>query len=79
LSTIRTYSDQTAWQIDEAVRQLIESAFDKATRILEMNRQLLEETAATLLAKETLTAEELPAVKAFETAETRPLHRVHAP
>ncbi|MDH5621478.1 MAG: ATP-dependent zinc metalloprotease FtsH, partial [Gammaproteobacteria bacterium] len=75
LSTIRTYSDQTAWQIDEAVRQLIESAFDKATRILEKNRQLLDETAATLLAKETLTAEELPAVAAFETAETRPLHR----
>ena len=79
LSTIRTYSDQTAWQIDEAVRQLIESAFDKATRILEKNRQLLDETAATLLAKETLTAEELPAVAAFETAETRPLHRVHTP
>ena len=79
LSTIRTYSDQTAWQIDEAVRQLIDSAFDKATRILEKNRQLLDETAARLLAKETLSAEELPDVKPFEPAETPQLHRVHMP
>jgi len=32
---VRGYSEQTAWQIDEAVRSAIDRAFDKATRILE--------------------------------------------
>ena len=63
-----SYSDETAWQIDEAVRQLVARAFDKATRILQDNRQLLDETAALLLQKETLTAEDLPQVKPFEEA-----------
>ncbi len=58
----RSYSEQTAWQIDEAVRELITQAFDKATEILETHRQLLDDTAQSLLAKETLTAEELPSI-----------------
>ena len=66
LPSAPNYSDETAWQIDEAVRQLINFAFEKATRILEENRQLLDETAATLLQKETLTADELPEVRPFE-------------
>lgn len=69
LPAARNYSDQTARQIDEAVRELIDRAFDKGTRILEANRKLLDETAATLLEKETLSAEDLPAVKPFEQAD----------
>ena len=56
----RSYSEQTAWQIDEAVRGLIQEAFDQATAILRKNRHLLDETAERLLEKETLTADELP-------------------
>jgi len=58
----RSYSEQTAWQIDEAVRHVIELEFEKATRILERNRELLDETAATLLVRETLSAADLPQV-----------------
>lgn len=66
LPSAPNYSDRTAWLIDEAVRGLIDIAFRKATRILELHRQLLDETAETLLAKETLSADELPAVEPFE-------------
>jgi cell division protease FtsH len=59
----RSYSEQTAWQIDEAVRELINQAFGKATAILERHRQLLDDTAQKLLAKETLTADELPSIE----------------
>jgi cell division protease FtsH len=60
--SVRSYSEQTAAQIDEAVRGLIDSAFRRATDILVSHRQLLDETAERLLEKETLTAEELPAI-----------------
>ena len=56
----RTYSERTASQIDDAVRDLVAGAFDRATAVLVRNRTLLEQTAQTLLEKETLTAEELP-------------------
>ncbi|WP_425406497.1 ATP-dependent zinc metalloprotease FtsH [Hwanghaeella sp.] len=56
----RRYSEQTAAQIDDAVRRLLNKAFDRATAILTKNRNLLDKTAATLMEKETLTAEELP-------------------
>ncbi|MEZ5670667.1 MAG: ATP-dependent zinc metalloprotease FtsH [Alphaproteobacteria bacterium] len=56
----RTYSERSAWRIDEAVRKLVEDAYDRATAILERNRAMLDETAARLLEKETLTGEELP-------------------
>jgi cell division protease FtsH len=62
----RSYSERTAWQIDEAVRQSVNKAFDKALAILQSNRNLLDVTAAELLAKETLTADELPDVEAFD-------------
>ena len=64
----RSYSDRTAWDIDEAVRQLLGRAFDKACQVLTRNRKLLDETAARLLEKETLSADELPAVPPFEPA-----------
>jgi cell division protease FtsH len=66
---VRTYSEQSAWQIDEAVRELSERAFARATSILRLHQQLLDETAAKLLQKETLSADELPAVEPYEPAE----------
>ncbi|MBT8077640.1 MAG: ATP-dependent zinc metalloprotease FtsH [Gammaproteobacteria bacterium] len=61
----RNYSEQTAWQIDEAVRELVNRAFEQATAILTLHRKLLDETATNLLEKETLTSDELPHVDAF--------------
>ncbi len=56
----RVYSEQTAREIDEAVRERLGKAFELATEILKQNRQLLEQTSEKLLKKETLSAEELP-------------------
>jgi cell division protease FtsH len=56
----RRFSEQTAWQIDEAVRGLVEVAYASATDILEGYRTELDQTAKLLLERESLTAGELP-------------------
>jgi cell division protease FtsH len=63
--SVRNYSEETAAQIDAAVRELVETAFEKATAVLELYRQTLDETAKLLLAKETLSADELPSVDPY--------------
>jgi cell division protease FtsH len=55
----RLYSEQTAREIDMAIRGLVEGAHARARLILEANRALLEEGARQLLAKETLGDAEL--------------------
>jgi cell division protease FtsH len=54
------YSQDTAREIDNAVRALIDTAFNRATAILTRHRKALDSVAAKLLEKETLSAEELP-------------------
>jgi len=58
----RLYSEQTAREIDVAVRGLVESARGRARRILEGNRALLEEGSRELLARETLADGELAGI-----------------
>jgi cell division protease FtsH len=58
----REYSEQTAAQIDDAVREMISAALARARSILESNRQLLDDTAELLLEKESLSADELPRI-----------------
>ena len=50
----RTYSEETAREIDCAVREIVDGAFTKARGILDRNRELLETGARELLEKETL-------------------------
>jgi cell division protease FtsH len=57
---VRSYSEQTAREIDEAVRKLLDRAEGRATAILKLNRQMLDKTAERLLVDETLSAEDLP-------------------
>src|SRR3954452_22655316 len=42
------YSDETAREIDAAIRRIVEHSFDRARAILEHNRSLLEEGAQLL-------------------------------
>jgi cell division protease FtsH len=58
----RLYSEQTAREIDVAIRGLVEQAAARARRILEENRGLLDEGARQLLAEETLADGELQAL-----------------
>jgi cell division protease FtsH len=59
----RAYSEQTAREIDVAVREIVKAAHDKAHAILTRDRALLERGAALLLQKETLTEAELGALR----------------
>jgi cell division protease FtsH len=58
----RDYSDDTAREIDTAVRAMVQSAFDKALAILSEERDALEKGARQLLEKETLGEAELQAL-----------------
>jgi cell division protease FtsH len=58
----RLYAEETAREIDVAVRELVDAAFARAREILLRNRSLLDESAHTLLAKETLADTDLAAL-----------------
>ena len=58
----RLYGEETAREIDVAVRGIIEAQFQRARALLATNRALLDEAARVLLAKETLAGEELEGI-----------------
>jgi cell division protease FtsH len=60
----RSYSEQTAREIDCEVRELIRAAYDTAARILQRARSVLEEGAQALLTKESLGETELAELRA---------------
>jgi cell division protease FtsH len=55
----RDYSEQTAHQIDVAVREIVNRCYDKARTILAREKPLLERGAQLLLQKETLAEADL--------------------
>ena len=54
-------SQETSAKVDAAVQKLMDSSYAEATRLLTENRDLLDEISEFLLAKETITGEELMA------------------
>jgi len=68
----RRYSESTAAAIDDAVRELIDGAFKRARSILSQNRDLLERSAKELLGRETLTGNDLVAIRTSVVAEKSP-------
>jgi cell division protease FtsH len=58
----RLYAEETAREIDLAVRDIVESAFQRARAVLQKNRALLDESARALLERETLADGDLAAV-----------------
>jgi cell division protease FtsH len=62
LGSQRLYGEETAREIDVAVRGIIEAQFQRARALLATNRALLDEAARVLLAKETLAGEELEGI-----------------
>jgi cell division protease FtsH len=63
LTTQRDFSEQTAREVDCAVRDLIGQAFERAVTLLQKHRDALEVGAQKLLAKETLSGDELPVLQ----------------
>jgi len=72
----RLYGDDTAREIDCAVRNTVLTAFERATAILHDNREVLEQSARLLLARETLDSPDLE--RLFASVKTAPLEIVAA-
>ena len=70
--TRRLYSEETAREIDLAVRELLDGAFRRARSLLRANQPVLEEGARTLLARETLTGDDLAALLGRVRPEAKP-------
>jgi len=66
----RLYSEQTARDIESAVRGLLQSALDRAVAVLTLNRPSLDTGARLLLDRETLTRDQLPSVTPAPEEET---------
>ena len=66
----RDYAEETAREVDLAVRQLIDEAYKRATGILKKRQKDLKSGAALLLERETLTPADLPALQRQENALT---------
>lgn len=62
LGSRRWYSEETAREIDCAMRKLVRDAFERASDILNRHRDSLMNGAQRLLEKETLTADKLPRI-----------------
>ncbi len=73
------YSEETERSIDHALHDLMQRAFDRATSILTLNRDVLEKTAQVLLEKETLEKGELDTLRAQVSPEARGETREDAP
>jgi cell division protease FtsH len=59
IAQARDYSDDTANQIDKAVRSLVDDGYKSAHQILEDNQDVMHRMAAALLERETLDAAEI--------------------
>jgi cell division protease FtsH len=68
----RSYSEDTAREIDCAVRKYVATAFERAVAILQENRATLEESAKRLLDKETLDGSDLGEL--FASLKSAPAH-----
>ena len=60
--TQRLYGEETAREIDLAVRDIVQAQFQRARAILATNRALLDEAAGILLANETLAGAQLEGI-----------------
>ena len=59
MSSDKNFSDETAKLIDQEVKTLVMSGYNRATELLQNNRSILENLAQALLEKETLNAIEV--------------------
>ena len=55
----KDFSDKVALQIDQEVKKIIDSCYDKAKDIVSKEKKLIDVLAQTLITKETLTKEEI--------------------
>ncbi|MBD2360842.1 ATP-dependent metallopeptidase FtsH/Yme1/Tma family protein [Anabaena minutissima FACHB-250] len=66
----RDFSEETAAAIDEEVRKLVDTAYDRAKDVLVSNRHILDQIAQMLVDKETVDADELQEILANNDVKT---------
>jgi cell division protease FtsH len=66
----RDFSEETAAAIDEEVRKLVDTAYNRAKEVLLNNRHILDQIAQMLVDKETVDAEELQEILANNDVKT---------
>jgi cell division protease FtsH len=64
ISQRREVSEKTAQLVDAEIKRILDTAFSSARRVLEENRDLLEEIASALLERETLDADDIKLLEA---------------
>ena len=69
MAQTKPYSEQVAAQIDEEVKSIVDAAYERCEAILTRDRRYLITVAESLLAHETMSAEEFEAVFANEGAD----------
>ena len=69
----RDYSESIAAEIDEEIKSIIDTAYEKCKELLETNIQKLHEVAQALLEKEKLDEEEFMAIFPYEKEEQEDL------
>ena len=62
LAHTRGYGEDVARKIDEEVKRIIDECYQKATEMLNENREILDRCAALLMEKEKITREEFEAL-----------------
>ena len=67
------YGSETAREVEEAVRRLVQEALGRALTLLEANRGPLDEGAHLLMERETLTRDQLPALTSGPNRELAPV------
>lgn len=72
ISRGRNYSEATAQKIDQEVKRLIDTAYDRARTILKRNRRLLDVLTEALLEHETLDADHVRQIMNFGELRTPP-------
>ena len=59
MSSTRDFSEDTAATIDEEVSELVDVAYKRATKVLTVNRKVLDEMAQMLIERETIDTEDI--------------------
>src|ERR1017187_4218201 len=72
LTSRRVVSERTAQQVDDEVARVIDTAFQRAKRVITENRPLLDAIAASLLERETLTRDDFALLIKGEQLPPRP-------
>ena len=72
MANAKDYSEKTAMEIDDEIKEIVYESYAKASNILKDRRKELDELANVLLEKETLNSDEIDLILGLKEASTEP-------